>query len=443
MFRTKGGCELMIVIKNALLIDPANNSEGDFDILIEKDKISAVEKPGSFQKLEVESVIDAKGKWIVPGFFDMHVHLREPGFEWKETIQSGTQAALLGGFTSVCCMPNTKPVNDNAEITKFILEKAKHADAARVFPIGSVTQKLEGKEMSPLSELREAGCVAFSDDGEPVFNSGIMRRALEWAGMLDAVICCHEEDKHLSCGGSMNESALSSKLGLKGFPKVAEEVMIARDIELARTTKSRVHICHVSTARSVELIRRAKNDGIRITCEATPHHIVLTEDSVGDYDTNAKMSPPLREQEDCEAILAGLNDGTIDVIASDHAPHELDSKQIEFSKAAFGILGLQTSLPLVLDFVRSGKIKRKRAIEILSSAGAEILKLNLGRLSKGCLADLVIVDPEYKWTFSRQEVKSLSFNSPFIGKEMQGIAEAVFVGGRMLVEGRKLKGVGI
>ena len=428
----------MKVIKNALLLDPKNNIEGDFDVLIEKDKIKAVDKPGSFDKSEVEEVIDAKGKWMMPGFIDLHVHLREPGFEWKETIKSGTEAAVLGGYTAVCCMPNTKPVNDNAEITRFILEKAKNADAARVFPIGAVTVGLKGAEMAPLSELREAGCMAFSDDGEPVHNSGMMRRALEWANMLDAVICCHEEDKHLSCGGCMNESALSSKLGLKGFPKVAEEVMIARDIELALTTKSRIHICHVSTARSVELIRRAKNDGIKITCEVTPHHMVLTEDAVGDYDTNAKMSPPLREREDCEAILAGINDGTIDVIASDHAPHELDSKQIEFSKAAFGILGLQTSLPLILDFVRSGTIKRKRAVEILASAPASILKLNLGGLKRDSLADFVLVDPEYKWTFERQEIKSLSFNSPFIGKTMQGVADTVFVNGRMVVQNRKL-----
>ncbi len=428
----------MKVIKNALLIDPKSNIEDNFDILIEKNLVKAVDKPGSFESMQVETTIDAKGKWLVPGFIDLHVHLREPGFEWKETIKSGSDAAILGGFTSICCMPNTKPVNDRAEITRFILDKSKSADSARVFPIGAVTVGLEGKEMASLSELREAGCVAFSDDGEPVHNSGIMRRALEWAGMLDAVICCHEEDKHLSCGGSMNESALSSRLGLKGFPKVAEEVMIARDIELARTTKSRIHICHVSTARSVELIRRAKNDGINITCEVTPHHMVLTEDAVGDYDTNAKMSPPLREQEDCEAVLSGLNDGTIDVIASDHAPHELDTKQVEFSKASFGILGLQTSLPIVLEFVRQGKLKRKRAIEILSCAGSDILKLKLGSLAKNSTADIVVLDPEFKWTFSRQEIKSLSFNSPFIGKEMQGLAETVFVNGKIVVKDRSL-----
>lgn len=426
----------MLLVKNGLLIDPKNNVEGNFDLLLDNGKVEAVDKPGSFDRTETGDVIDAKGKWVVPGFIDLHVHLREPGFEWKETIESGSEAAVLGGFTAICCMPNTRPTNDNAEITKFILDKAKAAGTARVLPIGAVTLGLKGAEMAPLSELREAGCVAFSDDGEPVHNSGIMRRALEWASMLDAVICCHEEDKHLSCGGSMNESALSSRLGLKGFPKVAEEVMIARDIELALTTKSRVHICHVSTARSVELIRRAKNDGIKITCEVTPHHLLLTEDAIGDYDTNAKMSPPLRSYEDCEALIAGLKDGTIDSIASDHAPHEIDTKQIEFSKAAFGILGLQTSLPLTLELVGKGMIKRSKAIELLTSLPASIMKLNLGSLGKGALADLVIVDPDHRWTFTREEIKSLSFNSPFIGREMSGAAETVLVNGKILVKDR-------
>ena len=423
----------MIVIKNALIVDPSIGLEEVRDLLIEDGKIKDIQKPSTFDGLAVEKKIDASGRWLMPGFIDLHVHLREPGYEWKETIKSGSEAAIAGGFTTICCMPNTKPANDNAEITKFILDKALHAQAARVMPIGAVTVGLQGKEMAPLSELREAGCVAFSDDGEPVHNSGIMRRALEWARMLDAVICCHEEDKNLSCGGSMNESALSSKLGLKGWPKVAEEVMIARDIELARATKSRVHICHISTARSLELIRRAKNDGIPVTCEVTPHHLVLTEDAVGDYDTNAKMSPPLRDIEDCLALIEGLNDGTIDVIASDHAPHELDSKQTEFSKAAYGILGLQSSLPLVMEFIKNGKLKRKRAVELLSTSAASILKLDLGSLRKGNPADLVLLNPDKKWTFTKEELKSLSFNSPFIGREMTGKAETVFVNGKIML----------
>lgn len=424
----------MKVIKNGEVIDPASAIEGAFDLLIDKDRIVGIEKRGAFDSTgNIEEIIDASGNWIIPGLIDLHVHLREPGYEWKETIQSGSEAAVLGGFTSLCCMPNTKPTNDCAEVTKFILSKGKEAELARIFPIGSVTINLEGKTMSPLSELRKAGCVAFSDDGEPVYNSGMMRRALEWASMLDATICCHEEDKHLSCGGSMNESHLSSKLGLKGWPAVAEEVMIARDIELARVTNARVHFCHVTTARGAELLRRAKNDGIKVSGEVTPHHLVMTEEAVADYDTNAKMSPPLRSQEDCDKLLEAVIDGTIDAVASDHAPHELDSKAVEFGRASFGILGLQTSLPIMLEFVRSKKISLRRAIEVLSSSAAKLLKLDVGTLKKGALADIVVLDPNKKWNFERSNNHSLSQNSPFLGKTMQGACQVVLVGGRVVV----------
>ncbi|MCB0310927.1 MAG: dihydroorotase, partial [Bdellovibrionales bacterium] len=307
----------MILVKNGTVIDPASNRHGEFDIWIERGRISAIDRRGSFSGQRVQQEIDAQGSLVVPGLIDLHVHLREPGFEWKETIKSGSQAALLGGFTSICCMPNTKPVNHNAEITRFILEQAKAAGAARVLPIGAVSVNSQGKEMAPLSELREAGCVAFSDDGEPIWDSALMRRALEWSAMLGMRISCHEEDKCLSCGGSMNESLLSHGMGLVGMPKLAEEVMVARDIEIARTTKAKVHICHISTGRAVELVRRAKNDGIDITAEVTPHHLMLSENAVGDYDTHAKMSPPLREAEEIEALRAGLRDGTIDAVASD------------------------------------------------------------------------------------------------------------------------------
>ncbi|MCO6429547.1 MAG: dihydroorotase [Deltaproteobacteria bacterium] len=429
----------MILIKNGTVIDPDSNVEGEFDLLIDGAGIADLGRPGSFASATVQRDIDATGKWIVPGLIDMHVHLREPGFEWKETIQSGSEAAILGGFTTILCMPNTRPVNDNAEITRFILEKAQGAKAARVLPIGAVTVNLQGKQMAPLSELRKAGCAAFSDDGEPVYDSGIMRRALEWASMLDVPICCHEEDKSLSCGGSMNESALSSRLGLKGMHKVAEEVMIARDIELARTTGAAIHICHISSGRGVELVRRAKNDGIKVTCEVTPHHLVLTEEAVRNFDTNAKMSPPLREVEESAALLAGLKDGTIDCIASDHAPHESDSKDVEFAKASFGILGLQTSLPLILEFAAKGEISRRRAVEALSSAAARILRIEGGNLRKGARADLAIIDPSWKWTFDRDCNRSLSLNSPFLGRQLCGIADAVLVNGRVVVEGRKLE----
>jgi len=428
----------VILIKNGLLIDPANGKEGEFDLLIDSGRVKDVQVRGGFDGIEVERTLDAQNKWVTPGLIDLHVHLRDPGFEWKETIRTGCEAAALGGFTSICSMPNTNPRNDSAEITKYILEKAREAGVARVLPIGAVSRQLLGKQMAPLSELQDAGCVAFSDDGEPIYDAGLMRRALEWCSMTGATISCHEEDKCLSCGGSMNESALSFRMGLGGMAKVAEEVMIARDIELARTTGGKVHICHISSGRGVELVRRAKNDGIPITAEVTPHHLILSEEEVEGYNTNAKMSPPLREDWEIEELLRGLKDGTLDAVASDHAPHEQDSKLVEFSRASFGILGLQTSLPLILKLVKNGSLSRSRAIEVLTSSPASVFGLELGTLRKGALADVIIVDPEREWTFSKEQIKSLSFNSPFIGWDLQGIAETVLLGGKIVVEAGEL-----
>lgn len=424
------------VLRNGTVIDPSQNVEQEKDLYIKEGMIVEALRPG--EKVADAQEIDCDGQWIVPGLIDLHVHFREPGFEWKETIHTGSQAAVVGGYTTVCCMPNTSPVNDCQEITEYILRKAKTADLCRVLPIGSVSKGLHGKEMAPLSELRDAGCVAFSDDGEPIFDSGMMRRALEWCLMLDAVISCHEEDKCLSCGGVMNESALSSKMGLVGWPTIAEEVMIARDIEIARYTKGKIHICHVSTARGVELIRRAKNDGIRITAEVTPHHLVLTEKDCEDYNTDAKMSPPLRKKEDCQALLEGVKDGTIDAVASDHAPHELDRKQCEFSAAAFGILGLQTTLPLLLKFVSTGKLSRLRMIEACSYSAAKCFGLPLGTLKKGATADIVVIDPKKKWSFSKEALQSLSFNSPFRDWEFVGSASMTFVGGSLKAQGGEI-----
>ena len=426
----------MMLIRNGHLIDPAADRDGPCDILIEAGRVRDIQPPGGFARLTVPETIDARGRWILPGLIDLHVHLREPGFEWKETVQTGTEAAVLGGFTSICCMPNTNPTNDCAEVTRYIREKAEQAGLARVLPIGSVSLGLKGKQLAPLSELKHAGCVAFSDDGEPVYDAGMMRRALEWASMLGATISCHEEDKSLSCGGCMHESHLSMRLGLKGMPAVAEDVMVARDIELARVTKAKTHICHVSSARSIELIRRAKADGIPVTCEVTPHHLALTEDAVVDYDTNCKMSPPLRSAEDRDALFQGLVDGTVDAIASDHAPHELDSKRKEFSLASFGILGLQTSLPLLLEFVAQGKLTRKRAVELLTSGPARCFGLAAGTLNGGAVADLAIVDPEFSWTFTKDVIRSKSHNSPFMGRAFRGSAESVLVGGKIVVRDR-------
>lgn len=423
-----------VVIQGGHLIDAATGRDGLFDLLLEDGRVGAVEQPGTFAATGDARFVDATGKWIIPGCVDLHVHLREPGEEWKETIQTGAEAAVLGGYTSICCMPNTKPANDSAEVTRFILEKASGAQAARVLPIGAISMERKGKQLAPYSELAKAGCVAFSDDGDPVADAGLMRRALEWCLMLGLPLACHEEDRNLSCGGCMNESHLALRMGLKGFPGVAEDVMIARDIELARFTKGKVHICHVSTARGVELIRRAKNDGISITCEVAPHHLILSEESVSSYDTNYKMMPPLKGHEDIRGLLDGLKDGTIDAIASDHAPHDRDSKMVEFSRATVGILGLQTSLPLLVEMCNAGVISRTRMVDLLSSGPARAFGLPYGSLRAGSVADLVVLDPRKEWYFSDQSIRSKSKNSPFIGKKLVGAAEHVFVAGRQVVE---------
>jgi dihydroorotase len=426
------------IIHGGIIVDAASDRDGEFDLLIENGVVAAIEKPGVLKDKADANRLDATGSWVIPGCVDLHVHLREPGEEWKETVQTGAEAAVLGGYTSICCMPNTKPANDSAEVTRFILEKARAAQAARVLPIGAISMERKGKQLAPYSELAKAGCVAFSDDGDPVVDAGLMRRALEWCLMLGLPLACHEEDRNLSCGGCMNESPLSLKMGLKGFPGVAEDVMIARDIELARFTKGKVHICHVSTARGVELIRRAKNDGINITCEVAPHHLVLDEQCVRGYDTNYKMMPPLKGHEDVEGLFAGLADGTIDAIASDHAPHDKDSKLVEFSRATVGILGLQTSLPLLVEMSLKGAMSRKRMVDLLCAGPSRSFGLPYGTLKVGSDADVVVLDPKRTWVFSEQDVRSKSKNSPFVGKELTGQAKHVFVAGRQVVSGGEL-----
>jgi dihydroorotase len=426
-----------VVIHGGTLIDAASDRDGEFDLLIEEGKVKAVEKPGVLKDHADAERVDAKKHWVMPGCIDLHVHLREPGEEWKETVQTGAEAAALGGFTSICCMPNTRPANDSAEVTRYILEKAKAAGASRVLPIGAISMERKGKQLAPYSELAKAGCVAFSDDGDPVADAGLMRRALEWCLMLGLPLSCHEEDRNLSCGGCMNESAHSLRLGLKGFPGVAEDVMIARDIELARFTKGKVHICHVSTARGVELIRRAKSDGINITCEVAPHHLILDDSCCESYDTSFKMMPPLKGHEDIDGLIAGLKDGTVDAIASDHAPHDRDSKLVEFSRATVGILGLQTSLPLLIQMSAEGIITRRRMVELLCSGPAKSFALPYGTLKVGSDADVIVVDPQRTWRFAETDIRSKSKNSPFIGRDLMGLAVHTFVGGRhVVVNGR-------
>lgn len=423
---------MILLVKNAIVIDPSQGIAEKKDFLVKKGFVEAIDSPGSFEGLEVDRLIDASGKWLVPGFIDLHVHLRDPGQHWKETIATGTKAAIDGGYTTICAMPNTEPVNDNAEVTNYILGRAEDAQQARVVPIGSVSIGLQGKQMSPISELYHAGCPAFSDDGMPIHNSGLMKRALEWCLRHDAVICCHEEDCCLSCGGVMNESPLSYKLGLKGMSTLAEDVMVARDIEIARYTGGKIHICHISSARGVELVRRAKNDGIRITCEVTPHHLYLGEEHLESYDANYKMSPPLRDPENRQALIDGLCDGTIDAIASDHAPHEPDSKLRAFDEATMGILGLQTSLPVLLDFYHRGIINQETLVRSMSTNPAKIFSLDAGNLKPGARADFTIIDPEKNWSFEQSDILSKSINSPFVGKKFKGFAEYVVVNGNIL-----------
>jgi dihydroorotase len=427
-------CKRKKLISGGTAIDPANGINAKMDILIEDGKISAIDKPGQFAGVVVDETIDVAGKIVTPGLIDIHVHLREPGQEWKETIATGAKAAVAGGFTAVCCMPNTVPAIDNASVVELVLDRAKQANLCRVYPIGAITVKRQGEAMAPFLEMREAGCVAFSDDGAPVMNSQIMRKALEYNTMLGCVLTVHEEDLHLSEGFVMNESEMSIKLGLRGMPEAAENVMIARDIELARLTKGRVHFCHVSTARGIQLIRRAKEDGIPVTAEVTPHNIVCDDSWLFDYNTNCKMSMPLRSKEDVEILTEALNQGVIDCVATDHAPHELDSKRVEFDKASFGVIGLQTAVPLLLQRVREGKLSLTRAIESLGSSAAKCLNIETNALVVGKVADITVIDLDLKMKFSEDKIFSKSKNSMFLGHELQGWAVKTIVAGRQVFD---------
>lgn len=415
-------------IKNGHVIDPASGVDGLFDVILEKGVVSALVKSGS--KVEGAEVIDAKGCIVAPGFVDLHVHLREPGFEYKETIATGTQSAAVGGFTSVCCMANTNPVNDAAPITEYILKKAREQGIVNVYPIGALTKKLEGKELSHMGEMKQAGCVAFSDDGKCVGNAQLMRLAMEYARTFEAPVITHSVDPCLSHGGVMNEGFLSTRLGLPGIPNQAEDIMISRDIYLAELTGCRLHIAHVSTAEGVEIVRRAKAKGLPVTCEATPHHFTLTDEAIGNYDTNAKMAPPLRSEADREAIVAGLADGTIDAVATDHAPHAVIDKEIEFATADCGVIGMECALSLTLRLFHTGCLGLKRVVELLSTNPARVVGLPKGSLKVGADADVTVFDPHVVYKIDASLFRSKSLNSPFIGMEVQGRVRHTLVGGK-------------
>ncbi len=427
------GKSLNLIIRNGHVIDPSQGIDGKGDLLVEEGKIKEISRD-SRSGVKDESryeIIDAGGLYVLPGLVDMHVHLREPGYEYKETIKTGTMAAVKGGFTSVCCMPNTKPVNDNETVTEFILRKAYAEGACYVYTIGAITKGQKGEELAEMGMMREAGCVAFSDDGFPVMNSLLMRRALEYSKVFGVTIISHAEDLNLSSGGVMNEGPLSLMLGLRGIPAEAEVIAIKRDIELAALTGGRLHIAHVSTAGGVRAIREAKKAGIEVTAETCPHYFTLTEEAVSDYNTNAKMNPPLRRVGDVEAVKQGLSDGTIDVIATDHAPHHMDEKLCEFDRAAPGISGLETALPLCLSLVEEGVLSMSELVRKMALNPARILGMEKGSLRKDATADIVLVDPHKEFTVNSGEFVSMSKNTPFEGWQLKGGPAVVTCKGRI------------
>lgn len=417
-----------ILFKNALVVDPEKLSQERRDVVVENGVLKEIGKisAGHFNG----KVIDLNGLVLCPGLIDMHVHLREPGREDEETVESGADAAMTGGFASVCPMPNTDPPADKAEVVEFLKKRAQNL-LVDVFPIAAVTKGRAGEELTEMGELVEAGAGAFSDDGDPVATAEILRRAMEYARLFDVPIIEHCEDKALTRNGAMHEGVVSTQLGLPGMPGIAEEIIVARDIQVAEFTKSRLHIAHISTAGAVELVRRAKQKGIQVTCEVTPHHFTLNHDAVRTYDTNAKMNPPLRASQDVEAMLAGLRDGTIDVIATDHAPHAIEEKEVEFQAAPFGIVGLETALGLVLTrLVDTGVLTLPQVIAKMTSNPAAILKLDRGRLKIGAPAALTIFDAGARWTVDKNAFKSKSKNTPFHGWELKGRVFGIFNKGR-------------
>lgn len=435
-----------VLLKGGRVVDPASGRDGVFDVLVADGHIARVGR-----NVPIEDGIDVvpipPGLIVCPGLIDMHVHLREPGQEHKETIASGTAAAVAGGFTAVACMPNTSPVNDNAGVTTFILRKAAEANLARVYPIGAVSRGQKGEQLADIAELREAGCVAITDDGHPVSTALLMRRALEYSRMFDMPVIEHCEDPTLKGDGVAHEGFHASSLGLKGIPSEAESIMALRDISLSELTGGSVHIAHMSARQSLDAVRYGKSRGARVTCEVTPHHFVLTDEMLGApvaYDTNVKMNPPLRETADRDAMLGGLADGSIDVIATDHAPHHYDEKLQEFDRAPFGITGLETAVSLCVDrLVHPGLVSIARLVELLSVNPARILRVPGGTLSEGAAADISILAPDLKVTVSVERMRSRSKNTPFGGWELRGGVAATIVGGRCLFMNDDIHGLNL
>ncbi len=427
-----------LLIRGGRVIDPVSRTDEKLDLLILDGKIARI--AADIEHQEPIEVIDADGKLVMPGLIDMHTHLREPGYEYKEDIQSGTRAAAMGGFTAVACMPNTDPPCDNDSVVSNILEIAKKHGCVKVYPIGAATKGRAGKQLSEMGEMKRAGAVAFSDDGSPVATAEVLRCAMEYLKSFDAVLIDHPEDSSLSENGQVNYGLMSTVLGLKGIPREAEEIVVARDILVSSLTKGKLHLAHISTKGSVNLVRQAKSSGLNITCEVTPHHLVLTEEAVWKtgYDTNTKVNPPLRTKEDVESLRAALADGTIDAIATDHAPHHTDDKWVEFDYAAFGISGLETAVPLVVDrLVLSGIIDWMKMAETMSTNPAKILGVPGGTLQEGSVADVTIIDPECERSVDPRGFMSKGQNTPFTGWRLTGAPYATIVNGRtVMLDGR-------
>src|SRR5450755_1654587 len=419
-----------LIIRNGRVIDPATGLDAVRDVLIENGRIAGVE-----EKLHVTGAekFDATGLVVTPGFIDMHVHLREPGFEYAETIETGSRAAAAGGFTSICCMPNTIPVNDNATVTSYIVERARNAAIVNVLPIGAITIGSAGEELAAIGSMKRAGIVAISDDGRPVMNARVMRRAMETARSFGIPVIDHCEDLHLSAGGDMHEGVESVRLGLRGIPAASEDVMVARDILLAELTGARFHVAHISSRHSVEMVAFAKSRGLAVTSEATPNHFALSDGEMPPYDSNYKMKPPLRSACDVGAVTHGLISGAVDAIATDHAPHAGSEKMQEFEKCPFGVIGLETAVGLALErLVHSGKIPVQRLVELFTAGPARVLNLDRGRLSQGLPGDVTILDTERSWTYDVNKSASKSRNSPFDGITFRGGPVATIVNGRFV-----------
>ncbi len=419
---------MRILIRGGRVIDPASSLDEKADVLIEDGRIAAV---GTDLEAGDARRVDAEGLVVAPGLVDMHVHFREPGQEYKEDIASGSRAAAAGGVTSCACMPNTDPVIDNEALVSRTRQRGEEVGICRVYPVAAITKGLAGERLTEMKLLERAGAVGFSDDGLPVTSARMMRRALEYSQITDVPVMTHAEERTLSAGGHMHEGLMSTKLGIPGIPAAAEEIAIDRDIRLAEMTKGRLHVCHVSTAGAVELIRDAKERGVDVTAEGTPHHFTLTDEAVSGFDPNTKMNPPLRTEEDRRALCDALRDGTIDAIATDHAPHARREKLVEYDKAPFGIIGLETSLALAITtLVESGNLTLPQVIEKMSTVPARILGLAAGTLGTGQPADVIVFDPEKRWIFTEADIRSKSRNTPFLGRELTGRVLLTLVGGK-------------